>query len=653
MQTVTEPSPSGTRAFLRTYGPLLALVGLAIAIAVIVRHEVFPAFSVNRDEPVYLWQTQMLRDGRFFASDGGTPEFFQPWLSGRADTGFFSQYTLGFPLVLAAAGIVLGSPGAALALAAALAVVGVYALAREITSDQTTSLIAAGMMTLSPIVIIQSGMYLGYVFSLGLGCLFGAALLAGVRRERRVLLVVAGFVLGWIFLTRPFDAVLWAAPFVGYVALAHRHEWRRLLTAAGWTALGFVPVFLATLAYNRNITGSFTEFPITAKDPLDAFGFGVRRIMPNWGSIDFTLQRAVRGTARNLFYLPQFLFGSFAALALGLIALWAWRRKGTAWLLVALGAVFPLGYFTFWGIYASGAKVSLSGPIYYVPIYAPLCILTAIGFTLVWRRHRALGVTAVVVLVLATTPFLVQKLDANHQTSEAQTRWRAAADSIKGRALVFTEPSGPYLIELDPFSANATDLDGRLLYATDRQAENLGLIVSRPDRTPYLAAKLPQPDGSGSPSTIEVTKLRVVHGDQVALRARITNTTGEPSVVAYAQIGAERVVRTLDTESSAGDTYEAEWIITPNILDTLGLPEGPFLFQLGFGSGASPEEALGTRRVEQQFSARTTDRGSQVEVLAPGRGSVITVASDVITAERTNTRGELTIVVRPRSTPPA
>ena len=38
-------------------------------------------------------------------------------------------------------------------------------------------------------MLIQSGVYLAYLFSLGLGLFFGAALLAGLRRESRVLLL--------------------------------------------------------------------------------------------------------------------------------------------------------------------------------------------------------------------------------------------------------------------------------------------------------------------------------------------------------------------------------------------------------------------------------------------------------------------------------
>ena len=52
----------------------------------------------------------------------------------------------------------------------------------------------------------------------------------------------AGLLLGWIFLTRPFDAVLWGLAVAGFVAWEQRRDWARLLRAAGWLALGAVPL---------------------------------------------------------------------------------------------------------------------------------------------------------------------------------------------------------------------------------------------------------------------------------------------------------------------------------------------------------------------------------------------------------------------------
>jgi hypothetical protein len=230
------------------YWPLAVLVLGAIAISVVVHHAVFPAYSWNRDEVVYIWQVHALAEGKVFTSGGGAPLFFQPWLSGVDGGMFFSQYTLGWPLVLLA-GHALGSMSGALALGTALAVVGTYAFAREITRDRRIALVAAAVLVLSPVLVVQSGMYLSYLFSLGLGGSFAAALLAGLRWRRPALLIGSGVLLGWLFMTRPFDGFLWGVALLGYVGFSHWHDQRPTMRALSWAALGFLPLLVAcTLA---------------------------------------------------------------------------------------------------------------------------------------------------------------------------------------------------------------------------------------------------------------------------------------------------------------------------------------------------------------------------------------------------------------------
>ena len=192
---------------------------LAVAAALVAlwaRHHLFPAYSWNRDEPVYLWHVDTLRAGHLTPTDGGHPSLFQPWLSARGDGVFFTQYTLGWPLVLLAAAVVTGTAGNALLLGAALAVVGIYALGMELWHDRRVATVAgARSWWPRPSSPSRAASYLSYLFTLGLGLLFGAALLSGIRRQRMGLLLVAGALLGWIFLTRPYDAVLWGVAFGG------------------------------------------------------------------------------------------------------------------------------------------------------------------------------------------------------------------------------------------------------------------------------------------------------------------------------------------------------------------------------------------------------------------------------------------------------
>ncbi len=390
--TAGVPTRRGSaRVLWSRYWPLLGLGVLAILVSVAVHHWIFPAYSWNRDEPVYLWQVKALRAGQILPTDGGMPAFFQPWLSGHGPGYFFSQYTLGWPLALLAGQVLLGTAASALALGALLTVLGTYAFARTVTHDHTLALVAAGVMLASPILAVQSGVYLAYLFTLGLGLLFGAALLTGVARRRPALLVAAGAMVGWIFMTRPFDAVLWAGAFVAYVVVAHWREWSRLTKAAGWVVLGALPLVIATLAYNKKVTGTFTEFPITAADPLDTFGFGLRRLMPTFGKDDYTVGTAVRSVGKNGVFLPLFLFGSYLGVAVAAFGLWLRRRQRSSLALILLMVAFPLGYFFFWGTHVSAATTTLSGPIYFMPLYASLAVLIASVIVVAWRHRRRSG----------------------------------------------------------------------------------------------------------------------------------------------------------------------------------------------------------------------------------------------------------------------
>ena len=125
----------------------------------------------------------------------------------------------------------------------------------------------------------------------------------------------------------------------------------------------FLPFAVATLLYNRHVTGSFTEFPITFADPLDTFGFGTKSIATRWPKTPYGLRDAVRGVGRNLLNLPLFMFGTFAGLVIAAVGLWFRRRDRSTIALLLLAAAFPVGYFFFWGISLSASFSSVSGPI--------------------------------------------------------------------------------------------------------------------------------------------------------------------------------------------------------------------------------------------------------------------------------------------------
>src|SRR5690625_4598734 len=80
----------------------IVLLVLASAVgAVIISEVVYPNLSWNRDEPVFLWQADLLLDGQLTQTDGGFPSAFHPWLSAHRDGKFFGQYPLGWPAIIA------------------------------------------------------------------------------------------------------------------------------------------------------------------------------------------------------------------------------------------------------------------------------------------------------------------------------------------------------------------------------------------------------------------------------------------------------------------------------------------------------------------------------------------------------------------------
>jgi hypothetical protein len=638
------------RALVDEYWPVVALALVAVAVSIVVRRAIYPAYSFNRDEPVYLWQVQALAEGKVFTSGGGMPLSFQPWLSGIRDGMFFSQYTLGWPLVLLAFDQVLGSASGALAFGTALAVVGTYCFAREITRDRATALVAAAALVLSPLLVIQSGVYLGYLFSLGLGALFGTCFLAGLRRRNPWLLVAGGLLVGWLFMTRPFDGVLWGIALLGYGAIVSRHELRAFARTVGWTALGFLPLLVATLAYNRHVTGSFTEFPITAADPRDTFGYGMRSIGERWPPVDFTPLMGVKGSGRNGWELPPFLFGNYLAVALIAAGLWLRRRDRTTVALLAIAVLFPIGYATFWGISLSSSFARVSGPIYFVPLMLPISVLVATALVAAWQRKRALTVALGALMAIATVPFLVDRLDQNHTVSESQVPWRDATDVIDRRALVIVSRSGPYLLHLNPFSENTPDLDGRILYATDRGPANLSLIAAHADRTPYLestslSTRETLTETDIPRASITVTPIEIARAPVLTVRARVTNTTGDPVVVASMRVGTTVDTRVLSTASSRGDTFDTAWQLaaTSGAPGTTPVGARRGLVHIDAGSARDAAAVLAGEHDRLRLSFRVHD--GALEMLEPGTPVRFRTVNGKVRPRRASALDELSVDV--------
>jgi hypothetical protein len=598
---------------------VLALV--AAVVALLSERYVYPGYSWNRDEPVYLWQTDLLRRGQLTASDFGFAEVLQPWLTGHRDGVFFSQYPLGWPLALLV-GRVLAWPALTLALSAGLAVVGTYALAHEVTRDRRVAGLSASLFLASPIVAVQGGVYLTYLFSVGLGTLFTAQFLAGIRLGSRRRVAVAGALLGWIVMTRTFDAVVWAAAVGGFVLVTERRAWRRHLRLVPWFLGAAVPLVVLQLLHNRHLTGSPLEFPITVADPLDTFGFGERRIMPAMDTVDYTPRNAARSSLKNAFFLPWFLVGAYLGAAVAVLGMATHLRQRSTWLLVTLCAAFPIGYFSFWGMHVSALTSRLSGPIYYIPVYVPLCILMAQGLVVGARRYPRVTAVVGVVALLVTVPVGLGRLGLNRQLSRIQLAWADAAATVEGPAVVVVSPSS-YLLYLHPGSGNGADLDGDIIWTTDADPSVIRLIESHPDRRAYVQrADVPTaeqlPLETTGPYGVEVVPAEIVGGVALEIPVRVVPERAGAVSVALV-IDGQVHWRDVAGAAAAGQAVETTWIVAADATvagpGALVVPAGGATVEVLVGFGTTPAEARATPSRKFELLVQS---GPTMRALLPG-----------------------------------
>jgi hypothetical protein len=319
----------------------LAVVALLVGVLVfVVAHELFPYHSLNHDEGVYLQQAAMLLEGKLTLTPP-VPEAVRPWFFVSEDGRMYSKYTP-VAALLFAPGLALGVPRVGLAVVAAASVALVGLLGREAFDDRV-GVVAAALVATAPLFVFTSAVFLSYAPTTALNLLFALAYVRTLRRESLRYAGLAGVAVGLAFFSRPFTAVLFAAPFIAHAVVTLGRVWwprladrsarsagtgpdsrapwsitRRLLTVA---ALGTAFVCV-TLGYNWVVTGDPLVFPYQAFAPEDGPGFGHREILNH--ERDYTPALAVEANRRVLAQLftrwgPLGWLGSTLALV-GLLA---------------------------------------------------------------------------------------------------------------------------------------------------------------------------------------------------------------------------------------------------------------------------------------------------------------------------------------------
>jgi 4-amino-4-deoxy-L-arabinose transferase-like glycosyltransferase len=657
------------------------LIATSFVAAIVLGRSLFPLYSINHDDAMYVYEARLLGDGHL-TLPADEHDFLSPWASGVRDDRLVMKYTPPWPALLAASQALTGSMQAASATVAAVAVGLVYLLAREMLGSRRVALVAAGVFALSPVTLIQSGTSLPYLFQLVTGLTFAVALLAGLRRGSPVLLVASGVAFGVGLFARPFDAVLFVLPFGAVLVWQLRWHRRALARVVGYLAVGVVPILALALLYNAHTMGNPLALPFTVTSRYDTLGFGRRGVFAD-RTFDFSPVDGVRGLTENLQWFPSWSFGGVITLALAGLAVVivlrsGWRR--TPWL-TALGGVAVtvcFGYVVFWSPFSMAVRwpgVKMLGPYYHMAVLVPVAILGALGLDHLSRgsrRQRHIGVAAIVAGVLVTGLALPPKIEAN---AAVTADFKAIRDQVEAlgltdAVLVVPARGSDGFQSPTPFLENRPDLAQPVLYAEDRQEENFALFDRFPDRGVYQLVQQHEADDDLMDPSLVPLRLRLEReDDDLPLELRVTNPSDRQHVIAYISDGRRQREQVLDEASRWGDTYSVTWLLaTADTPERSVADERTFVprateagtLTVGFAVGDTPT-AEGDHRWECRFPYRIVD--GELQLIRPGRGYELLVSrgerhwiprniEDLLAEVDSSTRDEPPVTVATRAAAP-
>ncbi|MBN1900631.1 glycosyltransferase family 39 protein [Candidatus Sumerlaeota bacterium] len=464
---------------------LLSLCAL-IVILVLIRF-VYQKTYITDDENAYVFQAKIMERGEIFAPPPPVEKSFDNTFIITREV-YTGKYTLGFPFLLA---IGLRIAGACYLMPVLLAVLTIslfFMVGRELF-DSRTGLFASMILTCSPFFLFNAANLLSHAANLFFISFFTWTYFRGLKRNSWFAGIAAGLAIGMAFNIRQLTALGFGCPFAFYLLWRFIKGKGKMFPFTLGVILGAIPVFVATLLYNRTLSGSFFRFPFHVYDPLERLGFGpvldeLRYIhTPLKG-----LQNLLVSLGRyNLWFLGTpisflFLIPVFFHIPL---------EKGVRWCL-AIILCFFIAYLFY---YSPG--IPDAGPIYYFELLLPFSLLTARGLVTIHDRmregsgfslfRRFFPVFFAFSLALGMISFAPeQALHFMGMTGKIREPYDLVERSVEKPAMVFVK-SLPMVGWVFGFRSVDPWLKAPILYCRDLGAEKNTEVMSHfPERNGYI-----------------------------------------------------------------------------------------------------------------------------------------------------------------------
>jgi hypothetical protein len=251
-RAVWTPSPLHRRRV--AVAIALLAMPLLLAIALAQGRDPGPRFS---DEFSYLLQGRMLLEGTLLRDAHPLADHLETW-GILASPAYGSVYFPGFA-PLAALVVAMDAPPWLLPLAITAASLAMLHLLIAGLFDDAAGLVAVAFALALPMFRSASLTIYSSVLSLALGLALLLVATRWLEEPRRRLATLAGVLVGWLLLTRPADALAFAAPVLLALATAAAIPCRTRAAHLSLAALVVVPFVVVQLAINHAATGSATR----------------------------------------------------------------------------------------------------------------------------------------------------------------------------------------------------------------------------------------------------------------------------------------------------------------------------------------------------------------------------------------------------------
>ncbi len=471
------------------------LAAAAFCVSLAVGHLFFENLSLNNDEAVYVLEAQMFREGEVTLSDSAHGDAFRPWMSGRVGGDrlvLVQQPTL--PVLMALSEALFGTMRIALAAIAAAAVVAMYALTNALLRDLRIAVVAAACFVLSPLVMVQSAMFVSYVLAVSLAAASLAVLTRGLDRQSagqpfRPWLVGAGLFEGLLLCTRPLEGIILGGVIFAW-ALLRSANVRIAIRSMVWVYVASTPLLIVALVYNWSTTGDPFTFALWTIGGDDSFGFGMRAIAEHSQFINVGVSEAWLALRVNLRAFPHWIVGGVVSVP---IALWGASRLWTMsrsvfWLVIVQLCLTPFAYFFYYGNYLIIGGRNFYGPHYYLSLLLPTMVLLAVALVDLAGRDRVVIPVVVGAMAIGMALEIPDKVNINLSARDAIAAEVELVESTVQEPAIVLIPKGsdgPYVLHPWGAFSNPPGLDSDVLYAVDLGARSLELVERFPNRRFY------------------------------------------------------------------------------------------------------------------------------------------------------------------------